>query len=93
VLRTIFYSKNIGAFNRAQYNDPEVDKMLEDAAASSVKEERVTLYSQIQKKVLEEAVTIPLVDSYVFNAKQTRLQGDILDYLASYVWLNSAHFV
>ncbi len=92
VLRTIFYSKNVGAFNRAQYNDPDVDKMLEDAAASSVNEERIALYSQIQIKVLEEAVTIPLVDSYVFNAKQTRLQGDILDYLASYVWLNSAHF-
>ena len=92
VLRTIFYSKNIGAFNRAQYNVPEVDKLLEDAAASSDNAERAALYSQIQTKVLEEAVTIPLVDSVVFNAKQTRLQGDILDYLASYVWLNSAHF-
>jgi len=92
VLRTIFYSKNIGAFNRAQYNVPEVDKMLEDAAASSVNEERVALYTQIQQIVLEEAVTIPLVDSVVYNAKQTRLQGEVLDYLSSYVWLNSARF-
>jgi peptide/nickel transport system substrate-binding protein len=93
VLRTIFYSKNIGAFNRAQYNVPEVDKLLEDAAASSVPEERQALYSQIQLRVLEEGVTIPLADSIVYNAKQTRLQGEFLDYLASYVWMNDAHFV
>jgi peptide/nickel transport system substrate-binding protein len=93
VLRTIFYSKNIGAFNRAQYNVPEVDKLLEDAAASSVAEERLALYSQIQMRVLEEAVTIPLVDSVVYNAKRTNLQGEVLDYVASYVWMNDTHFV
>jgi peptide/nickel transport system substrate-binding protein len=92
VLRTIFYSKNIGAFNRAQYNNPEIDKLLEDAAASNVPEERQALYSQIQMRVLEEGVTIPLADSIVYNAKQTSLQGEFLDFLASYVWMNDAHF-
>jgi peptide/nickel transport system substrate-binding protein len=92
VLRTIFYSKNIGAFNRAQYNVPEVDKLLEDAAASSVAEERQELYAQIQHRVLEDAAVIPLADSIVYNAKQTNLQGEILDFLASYVWMNDAHF-
>jgi peptide/nickel transport system substrate-binding protein len=92
VLRTIFYSKNIGAFNRAQYNVPEVDKMLEDAAASSDPEVRTQLYSQIQMRVLEDAVTIPLVDSLVYHAKRTNVQGEVLDYLASYVWMNDVHF-
>jgi len=27
VLRTIFYSKNVGAFNRAKYSNPDVDKI------------------------------------------------------------------
>ncbi|CAA9550744.1 MAG: ABC transporter, substrate-binding protein (cluster 5, nickel/peptides/opines) [uncultured Thermomicrobiales bacterium] len=92
VLRTIFYSKNIGAFNRAQYNVPEVDTMLEEAAASSDPEVRMDLYSQIQMKVLQDAVVIPLADSITYNAKQKRLQGEVLDYLASYVWMNDAHF-
>ena len=92
VLRTIFYSKNIGAFNRAQYNVPEVDKMLEDAAASSDPAVRTDLYSQIQRRVLDDAVVIPLADSITYNAKQTRLQGEKLDFLASYVWMNDAHF-
>jgi peptide/nickel transport system substrate-binding protein len=31
VLRTIFHSANVNAFNRAKYQVPEVDKLLEDA--------------------------------------------------------------
>ncbi len=66
--------------------------MLEDAAASADPEERTALYSQIQMRVLEEAVTIPLADSVTYNAKRANVQGDILDFLSSYVWMNSAHF-
>ncbi len=92
VLRTIFYSKNVGAFNRAKYNNPDVDKMLEDAAASGDPEVRKDLYSKIQKQVLMDAVVVPLADSITYNAKQTKLDGDFLDFLASYVWMNDAHF-
>ena len=50
-LRTIFYSKNIGNFNVGKYNDPEMDKLLLDAAAEIDQEKRAALYSQIQMKV------------------------------------------
>ncbi|HET8522104.1 MAG TPA: ABC transporter substrate-binding protein [Thermomicrobiales bacterium] len=92
VLRTIFYSKNKDAFNRAQYDNPEVDKMLEDAAASNDPEVRKDLYSKIQMKVLDDAVTVPLVDSITYNAKRKKLKDEHLDFLASYVWMNDAHF-
>ncbi len=92
VLRTLFYSGNIGNFNYANYNNPEVDQMLLDAAATTDPEERQGLYSQIQLQMLEEAVTIPLADSITYNAKQATLEGDFLDFLASYVWMNDAHF-
>jgi peptide/nickel transport system substrate-binding protein len=91
-LRTIFYSGNIGNFNVGKYNDPDMDKLLLDAAAEIDAEKRAALYSQIQMKVLDEAVTIPLADSITYNAKQTKLEGDFLDFLASYVWMNDAHF-
>jgi peptide/nickel transport system substrate-binding protein len=91
-LRTIFYSGNIGNFNIAKYNDPEMDKMLLDAAAEGDTEKRQELYSKIQMKVLDEAVTIPLVDTITYNAKRSNLDGDFLDFLASYVWMNDAHF-
>jgi peptide/nickel transport system substrate-binding protein len=92
VLRTIFFSENIGNFNYAQYSDPDVDQMLLDAAASTDAEERQALYSQLQLKLLDDAVTIPLTDSIGYNAKRANLEGDFLDFLASYVWMNDAHF-
>ena len=92
VLRTIFFSENIGNFNYANYSNPEVDQMLLDAAAATDAEVRQALYSQIQLQMLEDAVTIPLADSITYNAKRANLEGDFLDFLASYVWMNDAHF-
>ncbi len=87
VLRTIFHSSNINAFNRAQYQIPEVDRMLEQAAATTNKARRAQLYADIQQRVLKDAVVVPLVDSVTHDAKRTEVQGDHLDALASYVWL------
>ncbi len=50
VLRTIFHSSNINAFNRAQYQVPEVDRMLEQAAATTNKARRAQLYAEIQQQ-------------------------------------------
>jgi peptide/nickel transport system substrate-binding protein len=91
VLRTIFYSGNIGNFNYANYKDPDVDKMLLDAAAATDDATRKELYSKIQLKVLDDAVTIPLADSITYNAKLAKVDGDFLDFLASYVWMNDTH--
>ncbi|MFN8590079.1 MAG: ABC transporter substrate-binding protein [Thermomicrobiales bacterium] len=92
VLRTLFYSGNIGNFNYANYSNPDVDKMLLDAAAATDTEVRQELYSKIQLQMLDDAVTIPLGDSITYNAKRANLKGDFLDFLASYVWMNDAKF-
>ncbi|HKV46028.1 MAG TPA: ABC transporter substrate-binding protein, partial [bacterium] len=87
VLRTIFHSANVNAFNRARYQVPEVDKMLEEAAATTDRARRAGLYSRIQQRVLRDAVCVPLVDTLTYNAKRAEVQGDMIDALASYVWL------
>jgi len=87
VLRTLFHSANVDAFNRGQYKVPEVDKMLEQAAAMTNKNARASLYAKIQQRVLKDAVTVPLVDTITYNAKRAEVQGETLDALASYVWL------
>jgi ABC-type transport system substrate-binding protein len=92
VLRTIFWSKNFDGFNRAKLADPEVDAWLEEGYQTTDPAARSELYSMVQMKVLQDAVTIPLVDTLTYNAKASRMQGEILDFLASYVWLNSAYF-
>lgn len=87
VLRTLFHSKNANAFNRARYQVPEVDRMLEQAAATTNKVQRAAMYAQIQQRVLRDAVVVPLVDTLTYNAKRAEVQGDAIDALASYVWL------
>jgi peptide/nickel transport system substrate-binding protein len=87
VLRTIFHSANVNAFNRARYQVPEVDKLLEEAAAIITPARRAVLYSQIQQRVLRDAVVVPLVDTVTYDAKRSNVEGDHLDALASYVWL------
>lgn len=92
VLRTIFWSHNQDAFNRAKYNNPEVDSWLEQAYQTTDEATRKDLYSKIQMQVLNDVATIPTVDTVVYNAKAASVEGEVLDFLASYVWLNSAYF-
>jgi peptide/nickel transport system substrate-binding protein len=87
VLRTIFHSANVNAFNRARYQVPELDRMLEEAAAATNTARRAALYSRVQHRVLRDAVCVPLVDTLTYNAKRAEVQGDAIDALASYVWL------
>ncbi|MBA3943873.1 MAG: ABC transporter substrate-binding protein [Herpetosiphonaceae bacterium] len=87
VMRTLFASANADAFNRAKYKVPEVDKMLDDAAATTDTAKRTQLYAQIQERVLKDTAVVPLVDTIVYNAKRAEVQGDSIDALASYVWL------
>jgi len=90
VLRTIFHSANIGAFNRAKYQVPEVDRMLEEAAATIDNARRADLYAKIQQRVLADAVVVPLVDTLTHNAKRAEVSGEHLDALGSFVYLNDA---
>jgi peptide/nickel transport system substrate-binding protein len=87
VLRTLFHSDNVKAFNRAQYQVPEVDKMLEEAAGSTDATKRADIYKQIQQRVLKDLVVVPLVDTLTYDAKRAEVSGETLDALASYLWL------
>jgi peptide/nickel transport system substrate-binding protein len=86
VLRTLFHSANVTAFNRAKYQVPEVDHMLEEAVATTSKSRRAALYAQIQERILQDAVAVPLVDTITHNAKRAEVEGDYLDALANYMW-------
>jgi peptide/nickel transport system substrate-binding protein len=88
VLRTMFHSANVDAFNRAKYRVPEVDRMLEQAAATIDKTQRADLYAGIQQRVLKDAVAVPLVDTVTHNAKWANVSGDSLDACGSFAYLN-----
>ena len=75
VLRTIFHSANVDAFNRAKYQVPEVDKMLEEAAGSTDPAKRSDHLQGVQQRVLKDTAVVPLVDTLVYNAKRAEVSG------------------
>ena len=87
VLRTLFHSANILAFNRSRYQVPEVDQMLEQAAGLTDPTKRADIYKQVQQRVLKDLVVVPLVDTLTYDAKRAEVTGETLDALASYMWL------
>lgn len=58
-LRILFHSENAGGgTNRNNYINEEMDQLLAQAAATPDPEERKALYSEIQKKVKDEAIMV-----------------------------------
>ncbi|MDH6704945.1 peptide/nickel transport system substrate-binding protein [Kitasatospora sp. MAA19] len=58
--------KASGNSNLAQLNDPEVNKLLDDAITNTDQSAREKIYGQIDKKIMDQAVYVPLTDFKVF---------------------------
>jgi len=54
----LFHSNEIGGGNRSQYNNPEVDRLLEEARMSVVPAERDRLYQEVTEILIYEAPMI-----------------------------------
>jgi len=61
ILTTNFHTSRLQAFNPPRLSDPEIDKLLDQAAASE-EGPRLELYRKIQRMLLEMGAGIPLVD-------------------------------
>ncbi len=55
-----FHSSNIGGTNSAQYDNPEMDEMLEKGRTMPVGEEREELYREINEKLMDDAPWMPI---------------------------------
>jgi peptide/nickel transport system substrate-binding protein len=70
-------SKNIGASgqNVSKYSNPVADELLERGAATVDLEERLGVYSELQKVLLQDAPIIPIAPAMVVSAAQPNLVG------------------
>ena len=80
VLAIPFHSRNLVKpgqfkFNWAHYDNPEMDKMLEDAASAPTEEERDRLYGEIQKMIMDEAIFFPIHNQVQLIAHDAGLDG------------------
>ena len=92
VLRILVHSSNAdGGTNRNRYKNAEMDKLIDDAAAQTDVEKRKALYSQIQNKLLDEAVMVFFADPLSIFAFQKTLQGVSVDWSGNYPFFHTAY--
>jgi len=85
ILRKFFHSQ--ANFNWSKVDDPELDAWLEDGARISDQRQRVTLYSQVQLQVMDQALVIPIRDYVNLNGVSNRVQGLLFDAQGWFPWL------
>ncbi len=75
-LRTLFHSENIGTgWNFTHMPDPDLDALLEIGETMSDPTERLALYGDIQRHLLETAIVLPTVYQQQINAFRNEVQG------------------
>ncbi len=73
---SLFHSSTIGTnFNFSCYSNPEVDKLLADGKAQTDPEKRQQIYLEASKKVMDDAVFLPLVDELSVWSYKTTVSG------------------
>jgi peptide/nickel transport system substrate-binding protein len=82
VVRILLYSKNAdGGTNRNRYKNAEMDRLIDDAAATTDPAKRRQLYAQIQMKALREAIMVPFADPLnIFAYAKARVESVALDW-------------
>ncbi len=85
ILRKFFHSQAL--FNWSLVEDAELDGWLEEAARTSDPARRLALYSQVQQRVMDQALVIPIRDYVNLNGINNRVQGLRFDARGWFPWL------
>jgi peptide/nickel transport system substrate-binding protein len=75
LLSNFFHSRNLGGFNFAKVNDPEMDAWLDEASREGDWGKRSDLYGQAQQRIMDQAWILPVRDQVNLNAASGRVQG------------------
>jgi peptide/nickel transport system substrate-binding protein len=88
ILRSAFHSANAdGGFNWSKIRDAQLDAWLDQGRQSLDTEERTTIYGQIQRSIMEQALIIPIRDYVNLNGVSARVQGLRFDAQGWFPWL------
>ena len=77
MVRILLYSANAnGGTNRNRYKNAEMDKLIDEAAGSTDPAKRKRLYTEIQMKMLQEAIMVFFADPLnVFAYQKAKVMG------------------
>ena len=70
-----FHSDNVGSSNRAQYSNPEFDKLVEASRTTTNQEERLELLHQANQLMLEEDAIVIMYHDVVTAALDSSFTG------------------
>ena len=87
VLNPTFLSSNVGGFNWSHVQDPELDRLLEQAVQELDVNSRAALYSQAQVRIMDQALTLPIRDYVNLNAASSAVRGLQFDRRGWFPWL------
>ncbi|KAB2332682.1 glutathione ABC transporter substrate-binding protein [Bacillus mesophilum] len=74
-----FHSDNIGSSNRAQYNNPEFDQLVEASRTTTDQDERLDILNQANELMLQDDAVVIMYHDVVTAALSDNLEGLILD--------------
>jgi peptide/nickel transport system substrate-binding protein len=75
IMTTNFHTKSLFGFNRPRLSNPEIDQMLDQAAAMTAEGPRMELYKKIQRTLFEMAAAYPLVDQVTIVGARKEVKG------------------
>jgi peptide/nickel transport system substrate-binding protein len=77
ILRRVFHSDQVPplGFNRGHYSNPEVDRLLDEAGASSDEARRLELFQASQRLIARDVPYISLWTKTNFVVAQPSLEG------------------
>jgi peptide/nickel transport system substrate-binding protein len=76
ILYYAFHSSLVGSnFNYSCYSNPSVDALLEQGRQEGDVEKQRQIYLMVEKRLLEEAVTVPLMEDWAVWAVHKTVQG------------------
>ena len=75
IMTTNFHTKSLFGFNRPRLSNPEIDQMLDQAAAMTAEGPRMELYKKIQRTLFEMAAAYPLVDQVTIVGVRKEVKG------------------
>jgi peptide/nickel transport system substrate-binding protein len=89
ILRRVFHSAQVPpvGFNRGHYRNPEVDRLLDEASASSDEPRRLELFQESQRLIARDVPYISLWNKTNFVVAQPSLEGVHVSTLGDFTFL------
>ncbi|MBI3914284.1 MAG: hypothetical protein HY327_08895 [Chloroflexi bacterium] len=91
IISTAYTCSQVGTFNTSQYCDEAFDKQILAAVAIQDNAQRAAAYKELQKAILSQALSVPIVQYTKIWASTSKIQGvNLFDPGGVYIRLNGA---